>query len=65
MLVGECDDLDTKIAWKLAESSSQLDDMGDLKMSTSHFLDKLQSTQKQPKITTHKLSQLTNMWYTF
>ena len=30
MLVGECDELDTKIAWKLAESSSQLDGMGDL-----------------------------------
>ena len=30
MLVGESDELDTKIAWKLAESSSQLDGMGDL-----------------------------------
>ena len=30
MLVGECDELDTKIAWKLAESSSQLDCRGDL-----------------------------------
>ena len=30
MLVGECEELDTKIAWKLAESSSQLDGMGDL-----------------------------------
>ena len=34
MLVGECDELDTKIAWKLAESSSQLDGMGDL---NEHF----------------------------
>ena len=30
MLVGESDELDTKIAWKLAESSSQLDGMSDL-----------------------------------
>ena len=30
MLVGESDELDTKIAWKLAESSSQLDCRGDL-----------------------------------
>ena len=30
MLVGECEELDTKIAWKLAENSSQLDGMGDL-----------------------------------
>ena len=30
MLVGECDELDTKIAWKLAENSSLLDGMGDL-----------------------------------
>ena len=34
MLVGECEELDTKIAWKLAESSSQLDGMGDL---NEHF----------------------------
>ena len=62
MLVGECDELDTKIAWKLAESSSQLDGMGDL---NEHFLDKLQNTQRQPKIMTHKLNQLRNTWYTF
>ena len=30
MLVGECDELDTKIAWKLAENSSPLDGMADL-----------------------------------
>ena len=30
MLVGECDELDTNIAWKFAERSGQLDGMGDI-----------------------------------
>ena len=30
MLVEECDELDAKIAWKLAETNNQLEGMGDL-----------------------------------
>ena len=30
MLVEECDELDAKIAWKLAEGNNQLEGMGDL-----------------------------------
>ena len=30
MLVEECDELDAKIAWKLAEGNNQLDGRGDL-----------------------------------
>ena len=30
MLVEECDELDAKIAWKLAETNNQLESLGDL-----------------------------------